>query len=66
MPPDPLKPVAVMLMLPVLALVVARLLLRVTLPPNSVIGPAMLVDAPMVMFPVLLACPIVNPEMLAE
>jgi hypothetical protein len=66
MSPFPLKPDVLIEMLPVVVLVVARLLLRVTLPPNSVIGPAMLVEDPMVMFPVLLAWPIVKPEIPAE
>ena len=39
-PPAPLSPVVVMAMLPVLALVVARLASSVTAPPHTEMGPA--------------------------
>ena len=54
--PEPLRPLVLMVMLPVVAWVVLRWPLRLTVPPVTVTGPATLA-APKVMLPVLVLLP---------
>ncbi len=62
MPLLPVRPVlAVMLTSPVVALVVERLALRLTLPPYRLTGPSMLVTLPSVMSAVFTLLPMVRP-----
>ncbi len=63
MAPNPVRPVVVIAMLPVDALLVLKLLFSVTAPPKIVIGPAILVDPPIVTSAVLVALPSVKPLM---
>ena len=61
MAPEPVRPVVVMLMSPVLVWVVVKLALRVTVPPSNETAPATVVVLAKVILAVLLALPIVKP-----
>ena len=61
MAPNPVRPVVVIAMLPVDALLVLKLLSSVTAPPKIVMGPAIVVAPPMVIFALLVLFPSISP-----
>ena len=58
--PEPVNPVVVIAMLPVVALLVLKLLLSVTAPPKIEIGPAKVVALASVMVAVLVDLPMIK------